>query len=95
MLNHFTIDQAEANQIEAVTEQFCLHDLVVGTRAAEGRAHIHFQEPGLELGVNEDVKSVDLETRVFVFAAPDLLQDWLLCSQDCLDDHILDSVERV
>jgi hypothetical protein len=52
---------SEADESEYVADKHCFDTLVEGGRATKGRKHIDFEHPRLQIGVDHDVETVELE----------------------------------
>jgi hypothetical protein len=73
LFHQFPVNESEADQIETVAEELGLHNLVIGAGAAERWTHVDFQEPWLQLGIDQDVEAIDLKAGVLVLGATAVL----------------------
>ena len=77
-----------------VGNEFAFDSLIEGGVAVEGGGEVDFEEPGVELVVDEDVEAEELEA---IVAEGDVLlagvEDYVLGRQNRLDNHILDLLE--
>lgn len=93
LLKLFSIENSESNQVETIAQKQSLDVLVQGTRTAQTGTHVNFQKPRFHVGVDDDVKAINLEARTLMLGASHRSHDWIFHGKHCLDQHVFNSLK--
>lgn len=74
-----------SHQVQGVCDQLGLYGLVQGGGGGQRRGQVHFQQPGLQEGVDQNVEAKQLEPIAFPVGSPEIAQH----SQNALDYETL------
>ena len=92
-LSTSTIEYIEAHQMEGVTEEHGFDVLVEWARAGQGWGHVDFQQPRLQILINEHIESIYLEALPLMLGRPHGRRNRRLYCHQCLQTNVFDFSE--